>query len=212
MPEPLLSLHDLCIERGERLLLNGLDFCLNPGDIVQIHGPNGAGKTSLMRVIAGLLDATEGQFHWRGQTVSNPKRFSDEILYLGHKSAVRYPLTALENLQWYAALQPQQVKASGGNELRQVLKDIGLAGYEDELCANLSAGQKRRVGLARMAISSAPLWVLDEPFTAVDVSGVTTLLNWIENYVSQGGAVLYTTHQAVAFQHHQPRILDLAAR
>lgn len=211
MPSPLLTMTDLSVERGEHLLFDGFELSIEPGEIIQFAGPNGAGKTSLMRVIAGLLEPLTGSFHWQGSAVAHASQFSDEILYMGHKPAVRYQLSPLENLEWYAQLQYQQVQNRTAGDLQQALKYIGLEGYENEPCANLSAGQKKRVGLTRMSISSAPLWILDEPFTAVDRQGVETLVGWIENYVSQGGAVLYTTHQQVEFQQHQPRIIDLVS-
>ena len=211
MSNPLLSISNLSIERGERLLFKGFDFQINHGEIVQIAGPNGAGKTSLMRVIAGLLEPASGQFSWCGQPVGSAEIFSDELLYLGHKPAVRYQLTPLENLQWFAQLQWQQVKPVCHNDLIGALTALGLAGYEDDLCATLSAGQKRRVGLARMAISNAPLWILDEPFTALDTEGVKTVSGWIEDYANNGGAVFYTTHQSVEFKKRYPRVLDLSA-
>ena len=210
MSDTLLAISDLTIERGERLLLNEFGFQIGEGEIVQIAGPNGAGKTSLMRVISGLLLPDSGSFKWRNQQVRDPALFSDEILYLGHKPAVRLQLTPLENLQWFAQLQSQQVKPVGDSDLMSALAALGLTGYEHDLCSTLSAGQKRRVGLARMAISNAPLWVLDEPFTAVDISGVSILSSWIEEYASDGGSILFTTHQAVEFGKRHPRILDLA--
>lgn len=211
MSSPLLAISNLSIERGERLLLDGFDCHIHAGEVVQVAGPNGAGKTSLMRVMAALLEADRAEFSWRGEAVNSAMLFSDEVLYLGHKAAVRDQLTPLENLQWFAQLQSQQIKPVGDRDLSQALIALGLAGYEDELCSSLSAGQKRRVGLARMAVSNAPLWILDEPFTAVDVEGVKTLLNWIDDYASQGGAVFYTTHQQVEFKRCRPRLLNLSS-
>jgi len=209
MPSPLFAINNLSIERGERLLLNEFNVQISGGEIVQIAGPNGAGKTSLMRVIAGLLEPDTAVFSWQGKEVNSATAFSDEVLYLGHKAAVRDQLTPLENLQWFAQLQSQQVKPVNNTDLQEALVALGLSGYEQERCSSLSAGQKRRVGLARMAISSAPLWILDEPFTAVDVDGVKTLLGWIENFAGSGGSVFYTTHQQAEFKNCQPRVLEL---
>lgn len=210
MSDPLLAISNLSIERGERLLFRDYALWVAAGEIVQVAGANGAGKTSLMRAISGLLDPSSGRYSWRGKAVNSANLFSDEVLYLGHKPAVRYQLTALENLRWYAQLHRQQIKSVDEADLIEALAALGLAGYEHELCSSLSAGQKRRVGLARLAISNAPLWILDEPFTAVDVDGVKTLCSWIENYVDEGGAVLYSTHQQVEFSTHVPRVIDLA--
>jgi len=209
MSETLLKLSDFSLERGDRLLFDCFSLQLNAGEIVHLKGINGAGKTSLMRSLAGLLLPQQAKFSWLGQEVASANIFSDEILYLGHKPAVRFQLTPLENLRWYASLQSGQVKKVNEVDLLSSLGSLGLSGYEDEPCSQLSAGQKRRVGLARMAISRARLWVLDEPFTAVDVQGVKILCDWMESFTSKGGAVLFTTHQQIDFKEHQPRIIDL---
>lgn len=211
MSEILLELSDFSLERGDRLLFDHFSLQLRAGEIVQLAGANGAGKTSLMRSLVGLLLPQKARFFWLGQEVDSANIFSDEILYLGHKPAVRFQLTPLENLRWYASLQSGQVKEVNEADLASSLVSLGLSGYEDEPCSQLSAGQKRRVGLARMAISRARLWVLDEPFTAVDVHGVKILCNWIEKFTSHGGTVLFTTHQPIDFKESQRRIINLDA-
>ena len=211
MPDPLLAINDLSIERGERLLLDSFAMHIEAGEVVQIAGPNGAGKTSLMRVIAGLLEPDRASLSWQGQTLNYATEFSDEVLYLGHKPAVRDQLTPLENLQWFAQMHSQQTKNASDPELLDALFALGLEGYEHEYCSTLSAGQKRRVGLARLAVSKAPLWLLDEPFTAVDTKGVATLLGWIQYYATTGGSVFYTTHQSVEFSKLAPRVLNLSS-
>lgn len=209
MSEILLELSDFSLERGDRLLFDRFSLQLRKGEVVQLAGANGAGKTSLMRSLVGLLPPQKARFSWLGQEVPSANIFSDEILYLGHKPAVRFQLTPLENLRWYANLQSGQVKSANEADLVSSLASLGLAGYEDEPCSQLSAGQKRRVSLARMAISRARLWVLDEPFTAVDVHGVKILCDWIEKFTGDGGTVLFTTHQSIDFKESQRRIIDL---
>lgn len=209
MSEILLELSDFSLERGDRLLFDRFSLQLRAGEIVQLAGANGAGKTSLMRSLVGLLPPQKARFSWLGQEVASANIFSDEILYLGHKPAVRFQLTPLENLRWYANLQSGQAKSASEVDLASSLASLGLSGYEDEPCSQLSAGQKRRVGLARMAISRARLWVLDEPFTAVDVHGVKILCDWIEEFTGDGGTVLFTTHQSIDFKESQRRIIDL---
>lgn len=211
MSEILLKLSDFSLERGDRLLFDHFSLQLGAGEIVRLAGANGAGKTSLMRSLVGLLLPQQAKFSWLGQEVTSVNIFSDEILYLGHKPAVRFQLTPLENLRWYASLQSGQVKKVNEADLLSSLESLGLSGYQNEPCSQLSAGQKRRVGLARMAISRARLWVLDEPFTAVDVHGVKILCDWIEKFISKGGTVLFTTHQQVDFKESQPRVIDLDA-
>lgn len=212
MSDPLLSINNLSIERGERLLFDSFSLSLASGEIVQLAGQNGAGKTTLMRALAGLLDYHGGEFVWKGQDVPYPGLFSDEILYIGHKPAIRYQLTALENLRWYADIHSQQVGKVNDQKLIEALEFLGLSGYENEFCSQMSAGQKRRVGLARLSFSQAPLWILDEPFTAVDVRGVKILCEWMEKFASEGGTVLYTTHQTVGFSQCHARVIDLDAQ
>lgn len=209
MSNTLLELDDFSLERGDRLLFDQFSLHLKAGEIVRLGGANGAGKTSLMRSLVGLLLPQRATFSWLGHTVHGAHAYSDEVLYLGHKPAVRFQLTPLENLRWYASLQSSQTNSNTDEDLMAALAALGLSGYEDEPCSQLSAGQKRRVGLARMAISRARMWVLDEPFTAVDVQGVRILCNWIEKFASEGGTVLFTTHQKVEFAGHQPRVVDL---
>jgi heme exporter protein A len=211
MSDALLQLSDFSLERGDRVLFDHFSLQLVAGEIVQLAGANGTGKTSLMRSLVGLLQPQKATISWRGQEVFSANAYSDEILYLGHKPAVRFQLTPLENLRWYANLQSGQVDKRRDSDLMSSLKSLGLEGYEDEPCSQLSAGQKRRVGLARMAISKARLWVLDEPFTAVDVHGVKLLCEWIKAFAQQGGTVLFTTHQKVQFGEVLPRVVDLDA-
>lgn len=197
----MLSLQDISCERDERVLFSGLTARFQPGDIVQILGSNGAGKTTLMRIIAGLSDSYDGKVCWNGEPHRNYDFFAS-LLYLGHSTGVKSTLSALENLQWYFGLNG--LKGSGAdnglvsnNELELALKKVGLEGYEDVPCNQMSAGQKRRVALARLYCSKAPLWLLDEPFTAIDVAGVASLHALIQGHAKIGGVVLLTSHQAV---------------
>ena len=208
MSTSLLHIKNLCIERGEQQLVDGLDLDIVAGEIVQVAGQNGAGKTTMLRTIAGLRTAEEGAFEWRGTVVRHPEAYTDEILYLGHKSAVRAQLTVLENLNNFASSQPG-VEAPSIEQRLQALNEMGLAGYEDDLCSRLSAGQRRRVGLARLRLSQSALWILDEPFTAIDKEGVKHLCGWIDDFAREGGAVIYTTHQPVEFPTVTQRTLDL---
>ncbi len=210
MPEPLLSISRLCVERGERLLFDQYSFSINPGEAVQVAGPNGSGKTSLMRVLAGLLSPQKAEIHWRGNPVSRAQVYSDELLYLGHKAAVRDQLSPLENLRWYAQLHCQQFVDMCEEQYREALDQVGLKNHESELCARLSAGQKRRVNIARLAIAKVPLWILDEPYAALDVKGIARVTRWMEAFVTGGGTLIYSTHQLAAFRNLRPRVLALA--
>lgn len=174
------------------MLFRDLDIAINSGELVQIEGANGTGKTTLLRVLTGISDAYEGEVLWQGQPISKVRaQYHLEMLYLGHAAGIKAALTAEENLRWYAALAGQQLD----DRLWEVLAEVGLRGYEDVPCYTLSAGQQRRVNLARLYLLPAKLWVLDEPFTAIDKSGVAAIENLMSRQVKQGGSVIVTTHQ-----------------
>lgn len=208
MSDALLRVEGLCVERGARLLFERLCLVLRAGEILQVVGPNGAGKSSLLRVLAGVLEPLAGRLYWRGER-ARAAEYNDELLYIGHKPAVREGLTALENLRWYAHLHSVAGADSG---LRRLLRAVGLAGYECELGARLSAGQCRRLALARLGLGvPAPLWILDEPFTALDAAGVATVSGWIARRAEEGGAVVLATHQAAQFGRAAVRRLEVGS-
>mgnify|MGYP001812367691 FL=1 len=193
---PLLAADNLSLERGGRQLFQGLSFEVFPGQLVQIDGPNGAGKTSLIRILAGL-----SRYGYQGR-VSR----SGAMLYLGHHSAVKALLTPRENLAWHVA----GAGSFSDADIERALASVGLYGYEDMPSHSLSAGQHRRVNLARLYLSDSPLWVLDEPFTAIDVKGVGELETLFAEHAAGGGAVLLTSHQTLAVDYPVIR-LDLDA-
>jgi len=182
---PLLTASDVAIERGERLLLSGVHLTIEAGDILQLVGANGAGKTSLLRALAGLA-----QLGVSGQIVREQRR-----IFLGHALALKRNLSALDNLRFHPA---SDILASD-EVICSALASLNLSGYEDRPVGSLSAGQQRRVALTRLLLSQAPLWLLDEPFTALDVSGCAWLDTLIRSHVSSGGAVVYTSHQPSRF-------------
>lgn len=188
---------NLSCVRDERTLFSGLSFTLEPGEIVQIEGRNGAGKTSLMRLLAGLSSADAGEVRWQGVNTRRQRDvFHQQLLYLGHQPGVKSVLTAFENLAFYLSVNRPSGKAEAdAGAIYQALDNVGLLGYEDVTVAQMSAGQQRRVALARLWLSTAPLWILDEPLTAIDKQGVATLINLFEQHAEQGGMVLLTTHQ-----------------
>ena len=188
---------NLSCVRDERTLFSGLSFTLEPGEIVQIEGRNGAGKTSLMRILAGLSSADAGEVRWQGVNTRRQRDvFHQQLLYLGHQPGIKSVLTAFENLAFYLSVNRPSGKAeTDADAIYQALDNVGLLGYEDVTVAQMSAGQQRRVALARLWLSTAPLWILDEPLTAIDKQGVATLINLFEQHAEQGGMVLLTTHQ-----------------
>lgn len=189
--DTLLRVQSLFCERDERVLFSGLTFSLQAGQLMQVLGSNGSGKTTLMRIVCGLNDAYEGDIFWRGAPVHQQREnFLASLLYIGHRVGVNRVLTPRENLHWSASLHTP-VAAS---DIDAALARVGLKAYEDIPCRNLSAGQNQRVSLARLLISPATLWILDEPFTTLDVYGVRELELLLAEHIAQGGAVLVTTH------------------
>lgn len=183
---------NLSCVRDERTLFSGLSFTIEPGEIVQIAGHNGAGKTSLLRILAGLASPDEGEVTWQGQNTRRQRElFHQQLLFLGHQPGIKSVLTAYENLAFYYDVS----NGDAAQAIYQALEQVGLLGYEDVAVAQLSAGQQRRVALARLWLSDAPLWILDEPLTAIDKDGVAALMALFEHHVQRGGMLLLTTHQ-----------------
>lgn len=203
MTDPLLQVVDLFCERDDRILFSRLNFSVYPGEILQVEGQNGSGKTTLLRILSGLSRHYEGNILWRGIAVSaQADRFRRELLYFGHHAGVKAVLTAEENLAWYAALDADI-------DLQQIpfaLNAVGLKGFEDVPCHMLSAGQNRRVSLARLYLSRAPLWILDEPFTAIDKKGVASQEALLLEHAARGGTVLLTTHHELDLSRHVRRV------
>ncbi|HEY8939453.1 MAG TPA: cytochrome c biogenesis heme-transporting ATPase CcmA [Cellvibrio sp.] len=201
-PTPLLELRDLGCERDERLLFSGLDLQVAAGDVVQIGGPNGAGKTTLLRALAGISNDYQGQILYAGKPLPDASwDFARDRLYLGHLPGIKKSLTPSENLAWYLA------QAGGRISIDEALAAVGLYGYEDTPCYQLSAGQLRRVALARLHLAEARIWILDEPFTAIDKLGVSQLEVLIARQSAQGGVVILTSHQDLTLP--QLRLVNL---
>ncbi len=191
----MLEAVELACERDDRMLFTGLSFRVAPGDLLQVEGANGSGKTSLLRMICGFLPLQQGQLRWHTQAIGdNWPGFCQDLLYLGHRTAIKPGLTALENLRFLHSLHGHATDA----QLWQALESVGLRGYEESYCRNLSAGQQRRVSLAQLYLSDAPLWVLDEIFTAIDKSGVAQFEALLRERAQQGGMVVFTTHHQMA--------------
>ncbi|KXF81327.1 cytochrome c biogenesis heme-transporting ATPase CcmA [Enterovibrio coralii] len=204
----MLEVRQLSCIRDERVLFEDLNFTVSTGDLVQIEGPNGAGKTTLLRIIAGLGLAESGDVLWQGESVNRARdEFYSDLLFLGHSTGVKRELTAFENLAFYQKMHGSADK----DKLWDALARVGLAGREDVAAAQLSAGQNRRVALARLWISEAKLWVLDEPLTAIDKQGVKVLENLFQQHVDNGGMVLFTTHQDMFVDNANLRRIKLGA-
>lgn len=196
MSVALLQAKAVSCERGGRQLFQALSFDLHAGMAIHLEGDNGAGKTTLLRALSGLSPLAQGEVLWRGQsTTEAAAAFHADLLYLGHALGLKDELTALENLQLSAAISGQ---ALGPEAALQALATQGLKHRAHLPLRVLSQGQKRRVALARLQVASAKLWMLDEPFVALDTDAVQVLHGLLRSHLDQGGALLFTSHQAVS--------------
>jgi heme exporter protein A len=196
---PMFDVKNLACSRGNKPLFEAVSFSLNSGQALHLEGDNGVGKTSLLRIVCGLSPADAGEVRWQGQSVQDdPSAFRSALFYLGHHLSLKEELSALENLQADAAvagrtLTPEQALVA--------LARMGLRGREHLPLRVMSQGQKRRTALARLLTSQAPLWVLDEPFVALDAKAVDGLRSLLSGHVAQGGMVLFTSHQPITLMH-----------
>lgn len=201
---PSIEFKQFSCERGDHSLFEPLSFRVSGGDIVQIAGQNGAGKTTFLRSMSGLFADWRGEMLWSGEVMNTPGYdMRCHMLYLGHQPGVQKSLTARENLEWFFGVQGRPFPGS----IENALQFVGLSGYEDITCHEMSAGQLRRVALARLYVTQAAVWVLDEPFTAIDKAGVQNLEALIQQHTAKGGMVILTTHQPLTIE--GVRIIEL---
>ncbi len=196
MPTDLfLRASGLAAVRDGRTLFRGLAVEVAGGEVLRIEGSNGAGKTTLLRILCGLDQDCEGEVAYPHADVGG-RPWREDVLYLGHLPGLKPALTPIGNLDWLASLRSLPPRLDAVTALGRV----GLAGYEEVPVAALSAGQRRRVALARLLVENARLWILDEPFTAIDRAGVAALEETIAAHADGGGAVVVTTHHSLALR------------
>jgi len=204
----LLSASNLTCIREERMLFEALEFSIAAGEIVQVEGPNGAGKTSLLRILAGLSQPYDGCIFFQGKNIAQHREtFHQDLLYLGHLPGVKDQMTAQENLEFNLSLHGNDSKTA-----ETTLAEVNLLGFEDALASHLSAGQHRRISLARLWQSQAKIWILDEPFTAIDKLGVEKLEQLFLQHADNGGCVILTTHQDLSLPAERVNKVTLAYR
>lgn len=185
----MLHAEQLTCIYDDRVLFQALTLRVHHGELLQVSGDNGSGKTSLLRLLCGLARPESGVVNWQGEPLTSVREaFHQQLLWSGHKPGVKAALTADENLRFFFPQTSLQAR-------EEALAAMGLAGYEDVVLSQLSAGQQRRVALTRLWLTSATLWILDEPFTALDAATVERLTRRLEQHVLAGGSVILTTHQ-----------------
>ncbi|ELA09354.1 heme exporter protein CcmA [Moraxella macacae 0408225] len=193
--EPVLACCDVAIQRGEFVLCNHVSFRLYQGDICHLTGENGMGKTTFIMQLAGLIPIIQGEVLYQGKP-----NLPTQPLYIAHQVGIHAQLSVKQNLRFLLGLYAIKPTA---DELSQALHWVGLAGYEDIACYQLSAGQMRRVGLSRLWFcvkqsDAIPFWLLDEPLTALDINMIAKVEKIMQDFANQGGTVLLTSHQTVS--------------
>lgn len=203
---PVLEAQALSFHRQDEPVFAPLNFQLHAGELALIEGDNGSGKSTLLRMLAGLLHVSEGALLWRGQPLHRD-RCAGEILFMGHQLGLKADLSPRENLRHVTGLHGRR----GDSDIGESLSSIGLHGFEDEPLRRLSAGQKKRAALARLLLSPATVWLLDEPCSNLDRAGIALVNRLLENHIADGGAALVTSHGAVSFHGGEPRRIRMHA-
>jgi heme exporter protein A len=204
---PMLTAENLHLWRGERHVLKGVGFDLAAGELLHVSGPNGTGKTTLLRVVAGLAQPEQGEVRWRGvATQSIGSQFFEDLGYVAHDAGLKGDLTARENLAFAVRLRHAVAEA----DIDAALSALDVAYCAEVPARALSAGQRRRIALARLILSQASLWILDEPLTNLDIAGAALVLELIARHLDAGGLAMVATHGDMAIRGGAVRRLELA--
>ncbi|MDX1506896.1 MAG: cytochrome c biogenesis heme-transporting ATPase CcmA [Woeseiaceae bacterium] len=191
-----LSAHGLTLIRGDRCLFTGVEFALESGQLLLLEGQNGSGKTSLLRALVGLLELEDGEVRWQGEPVAAVRPdYLESLVWMGHRVGFKADLTLVENLGYETSLRPQ-----AAIDLNAVLERLALDRLRRLPIRSLSAGQQRRVALARMLLSGAELWLMDEPFTNLDRAGRQLVEDIVSEHLGTGGMCVLAAHQDVGIE------------
>jgi heme exporter protein A len=205
MSTVLLRINQLTCIREERILFDQLSFDVHAGSLIQIEGANGTGKTSLLRILAGLSLPYEGDVQYNALPITQSRDdYYQDLTFIGHLAGVKGELSALQNLSFNLTIQGDRL-----TNIEQAIDAVSLTGFEDTNASHLSAGQNRRIALARLWQSTSKIWILDEPFTAIDKAGVATLETLFLEHINRGGAIIFTSHQELHIADQQITHINL---
>ena len=204
----LLETRDLGCIRNDRLLFEHLEFALEPGQMLVVEGPNGCGKTSLLRILTGLRLADGGEILWRGEPIDRlAGDYYEQVTYVGHHDGVKHELSCLENLRLARAMG-----VPSPHDLDHVLEQVNLFAYGETEVGSLSAGQKRRLALARLLATDSMLWILDEPFTSLDKSSMLRFASLFEQHLEHDGLIVMTSHHDISLPTQSVQRLQLGSQ
>lgn len=203
----VLKAHDLKCVRGSAELFSNLNFSIQSGEALVVEGSNGSGKTSLLRILCGFNQSAEGEITWCDEPIDKHENYQQQISYIGHQSGVKLDLTVFENLLFEQRLVGANRKES---EIKEIIRSVGLFRQRNVLTRKLSAGQKRRVALARLQLEERSIWVLDEPLTALDKEFVTEFETVLKNHLDKKGMLIITTHRDLIIPNHLVKRISLS--
>lgn len=194
---PLLGVQGLSCSRKNTILFRGLEFTLTAGQLLQVEGENGSGKTTLLRALCGFIEPDQGEILWRGVNIDTIREeYLGELHYVAHSNGIKHSLSCLENLMIARAFASR----SGDEDLKLILAEYGLGGYEEVAAQYLSSGQRRRLALARLAVCKARLWIVDEPFTSLDEKGKALVRDAFHAHIEAGGIIVMTSHDDIVWK------------